>query len=326
LGDLCKRIAEFAVEVGADTVLSPSHLHHKSISEWFLADTKACELLRLALDAADGSSIGIDYLLAASFPVLQAEHEMRVFQENLSGLPFDNLWLRADGFGGGAGAARTRNLLYCASALTRAGKPIVLDSAGGFPALMAAAFGVVGGIAHGIANQGEQFNSYNLRRQPKLEPGKGGSATWVYLASIDKYIKASQLESLFEIRGVRPHLMCTDESCCPLGERSMRSNPKRHAMKQRVRQLYTLSAVPENRRPEHLLSQELRPAGQLCRKIERIPALENTSYFKPLRDHSRQLDDLAQLIERLTQVRSELTRSEEPVRRTSLVIPKSRSM
>lgn len=320
LAEYCNKIAEFAVAQGVDVVLAPGHLHEKNVADWLGVDAHACELLRRALDSCGGQSIAIDLPFVAMSSVLEDAAQRRAFMSAASSLPFDNLWIRASGFGAQAGAARTHKLINAFGDIAASGKPIILDSAGGVPALAVAAFGVAGGIAHGIANMNEKFDSYPLRK-PQARSG-GGSVKWVYLPMIDKYVKAGDLDGYFALRGVKAQLICNDSRCCPHGASSMKANVKRHALHQRVRQLRSLEVVPEHQRPEHLLREEVRPAGRICRALERLPSVaDSVNFHKMIRKQSHHLDDLEQMISRLALKRGELNRSREPKEHHSTVMP-----
>jgi hypothetical protein len=112
--DVIGQIARFAVEHQMNTVLSPGHyLREGTKSEWFKVDCEACTALRDALDREGGREIGIDYELLLPHVALDDVDERGQIVEKLKDLPFDNLWLRASGFGSDAphslrGATSTR--------------------------------------------------------------------------------------------------------------------------------------------------------------------------------------------------------------------------
>lgn len=320
LVDACKQIAEFSVSQGVDVVLAPTHFYERGLDEWFDVDIRACIALRDALNSQGGQSIAIDVPITAMSAVLENSGLRQRIIHEVGRLPIDNVWVRASGFGIKASAAKTHKMIGALSDLASSGKPIVLDSAGGLSALTVAAFGVAGAIAHGIANQNEQFNSYPLRKPQEKSGGGGGK--WIYLPTIDKYVKASKLDSLFELRGVRPLLICTDTQCCPHGASSMKGHEKRHALKQRVRQLKELEASPEHQRVDHLLRRDILPAGSTCRSLERLPSIAEVPEFKKMaREQSHHIDNMEQMIRKLALNRSQLNRSRESVAHISQVVP-----
>lgn len=322
LKNYCHQIVGFAIDHGVDVVLAPTHLVAGVGDPWFAVDRTACEQLRMALDAGGGSSIAIDYPLVTEFSLLGAPGNREQFLQQLSGLPFDNLWIRAAGFGLNATVTRTKNFIQAASGLAAVGRPVIADSVGGFVGLAAAAFGVVSDLAHGISNSNEQFDSYRLRK-PSKNSG-GGAAKWVYLSTIDKYVKAKDVDALLGIRGVKPSLICNDPNCCPNGASSMKSSEKRHALKQRARQLHALAAIPEHRRPDELLRQEIVPAGRICRTLVRqAGVLEQPTVLKMFDTQSRRLDDFEKMMEGLMAKRGELQQAREPTLHYSNLMPKA---
>jgi len=90
---------------------------------------------------------------------------------------------------------KPKKMIKILSTISSWGKPVIVDCAGGIASLSLTAFGVAGGLAHGMANNAEQFNSYPLRKSSE-QGGGGGSSKWVYLPNIDKYVKASDLDNL----------------------------------------------------------------------------------------------------------------------------------
>jgi len=98
--DVIGQIARFAVEYGVHAVLAPGHfLSEGNRSHWFEVDRDACVALRAALDREGGGAIGIDYLLIVPHVALNNDVIRLNIAAALDGLPFDNLWVRASGFG-----------------------------------------------------------------------------------------------------------------------------------------------------------------------------------------------------------------------------------
>ena len=157
--DVIGQIARFAVEHEVDAVLAPGHfLRRGNQDEWFDVDRNACVALRKALDREGGKRIGIDYALIPTYMHLHDEAIRGAFLSGLHDLPFDNLWIRASGFGSDATPLGARRYITALAGMHNLGKPIIADYIGGLIGLAAVAFGVASGIAHGVGIY-ERFNA-----------------------------------------------------------------------------------------------------------------------------------------------------------------------
>ena len=192
------------------------------------------------------------------------------FQQSLVGdlvsLPIENIWIRASGFGATATGAGIREFVESARGFHELGRPLIVDMAGGFAALGAAAFGAVAGVSHGVA-QREEFRAADWRTPPT---GGGGASSRTYLPELDRYFKEDQLRAIFNAKGGRSRFGCNDTTCCPHGCDDMIENAHAHFLTQRHRQLNDLSSVPEARRAEHFLLRHLDPAVRSARHAARL--------------------------------------------------------
>jgi hypothetical protein len=110
--DVIGRIARFAVDNSVDRVLAPTHWLATGVeSDWFDIDRRACAALRDELDKVGGSRIAIDYLLIVPHIALDEIEQRGRFVGGLKDLPFENLWLRASGFGSDARPLTTRRYI-----------------------------------------------------------------------------------------------------------------------------------------------------------------------------------------------------------------------
>lgn len=116
--DVIGQIARFAFENGVSTILAPCHfLREGAKSEWLDVDRKSCIALRQALDRLGAHNISIDFSLVVPHVSLDDVGERGHFLEATKDLPFDNLWLRASGFGSDAGPLTTRKYINSLTAL-----------------------------------------------------------------------------------------------------------------------------------------------------------------------------------------------------------------
>jgi hypothetical protein len=262
--NLARLIAEFAVQHAADVVLAPTHLLEKAFDPWRTIDFSFCEMLRQELDKLGGRAVSIDYQLITTNAVVRDEQQRAQLILGISDLPVEAIWLRVSGFGATATGAGTRHFIESIADLYLLGKPLVADCAGGFAGLAALAFGAVGGICHGVG-QKETFRATDWRKPP----GPGGSKRRIYVPELDRHFTEDQLNVIFEARG-RSRFGCSDPSCCRHGIDDMIENPYAHFITQRSRQLDNLSVVPDARRAEHFLLQQLEPAVRSARLGARL--------------------------------------------------------
>lgn len=264
--DVAKALAEFSVKAGVDAVLAPTHLIEKGAEAWRSVDLRLCEALRHELDRCGGADIAIDYqLITTSTYIKDGAHRMALIAE-LKALPIENVWLRASGFGATATGAGTRHFIESARGFHELGRPMVVDMAGGFAALSAAAFGAVAGISHGVG-QKETFKAADWKKPPS---GGGGASARAYVPELDRYFKEDQLKAIFGAKGGRSRLGCNDTKCCAHGAEDMIESNHAHFITQRHRQLDDLSSVPEARREEHFLLRHLDPAVRSARVASRL--------------------------------------------------------
>lgn len=257
-----KVIAAFAVAKGVHAVLAPTHLTETMNDGWRSVDMQLCEALRYELDRAGGADIAIDYQLITTAALLKDTNARATFVADLADLPVENVWVRASGFGATATGAGTRGIVEALQSLHEAGRPLVIDLAGGFAGLAVAAFGAAGGLCHGVG-QKESFKAGDWKKPPA--GGGGGSAVRIYVHELDRYFKEDQLNALFEAKGGRSRFGCVDTSCCRNGTEDMIGNAHAHFLMQRSRQIDDLSSVPEARRVDHFLLRHLDPAVRSAR-------------------------------------------------------------
>jgi hypothetical protein len=216
--DVIGQIARFAVENEVDAVLSPSHfLARGSKTDWFAVDCRACSALRRALDRSGGTHIAIDHQLVVPHVILDDVSERGTIVEALKDLDFDNLWVRASGFGSDAGPLSTRRYINSLCALHNLGKPIVADYLGGLISLAAEAFGAISGFAEGIGER-ERFDAreWHNAPAPREDDQPFGPTKRIMISGFGRSVTVGELKQLSEARGGRRLVACGDRSCCPM--------------------------------------------------------------------------------------------------------------
>jgi hypothetical protein len=264
--DTAKAVAEFAIKYEVDAVLAPTHFIESVPSLWTNVDLKACEQLRRELDQSGGKDVAIDYQLIATNTLLKDQAACAALVSDLPGLPIENIWLRASGFGATSTGAATRSFIESVRRFHDLKRPLIADYAGGYSGLAAASFGAVGGICHGVA-QKEKFKASEWQRPAT---GGGGSAKRIYVPELDRSFKEEELDALFEAKGGRARFGCNDSTCCQHGIEDMIEKPHVHFITQRSRQIESLSSVPEARRADHFLLQHLDVAIRSARYGARL--------------------------------------------------------
>ena len=302
--DVLGRIARFAVENGVDRVLAPAHwLSVGAKNEWFDLDRRTCVTLRDELDKAGGSHIAIDYPLIVPHVVLDEVEQRGLFVDGLKDLPFDNLWLRASGFGSDAGPLTTRRYVNSLSAMHNMGHPIVADYLGGLVGLAAVSFGAVSGFAEGIGEL-ERFDARAWHKPPRAseEDHEFGRAKRIAVSSFGRSITLGELKQLHDAKSGRRLVVCNDRNCCPHGLPDMLENPKRHSVYQRILQVQDLERVPDLNRAQHFLDGEMTRADRLARQIKDLKTGDER-LNKRMVDHSHRMEKLRSTLEHFHSVR-----------------------
>jgi hypothetical protein len=301
--DVIGQIARFAVENAVDAVLSPSHFLAKgSKTDWFAFDCRACSALRRALDRLGGRHIAIDHQLVVPHVILDDVGERGTMVEALKDLDFDNLWLRASGFGSDAGPLSTRRYNNSLCALHNLGRPIVADYLGGLISLAAETFGAISGFAEGIGER-ERFNARDWHNAPapRDDDQPYGPTKRVMISGFGRSVTVGELMQLSEAKGGRRLVACGDRSCCPHGLDDMLKNPKRHTINQRLQQVREMEKVPDLNRAQHFLDGEMSRADRLARQIKELKVDERLR--SRLSSYSRRMEKLRAALEHFHETR-----------------------
>ncbi|MCZ4093426.1 hypothetical protein [Sinorhizobium psoraleae] len=313
--DIVGAIARFAVEYQVDAVLAPGHyLGDPDFRNWFEVDRQSCIDLRAALDREGGQSIAIDYLLIASRTSFDDDTERRHFVHGLDDLPFENLWVRASGFGADGTPLGTRRFITSMQHLHNLGKPVIADYLGGLVGEAALAFGAISGIAHGVGER-ERFNAGSWHKPPvKSEDGKGGRATRVSIAGISRTMTVNELELLASAKGGRKLVVCCDRSCCQHGLRNMLDDPRQHAVYQSMQVIEDLAGVPDLNRAQHFLQGRMTQVERTARAVKDLKIAAEDAVEKKvdlekfqnrLSKHSRDMENMHKTLDDLFESRIE---------------------
>ena len=169
--EVLQQIAEFAVKHQYSAVLATGHmLSDGSESDWFKRDIEACYKLIDLLDNLGAPHIGVDYSLLIPHTLLNDPEQCGQIIERLDDVPFQNLWIRASGFGSDAPPLTTQRYLRSITQFHTLGKPIVADYLGGLIGFACAAFGAVSGLSHGIGER-QRFDTSSWSSRPKPRSG-----------------------------------------------------------------------------------------------------------------------------------------------------------
>lgn len=270
--DIYGRIARCAVETGVKAVLAPSHfLGDPTFSGWLDIDRDSCVQLREALDANGGRDIAIDYVLVT--PHLQLnEIEFRLkIMAALADLPFDNLWVRASGFGNDAGAQPVARFINSLAQLHNLGKPIIVDYLGGLVGEAVVALGVASGISHGIG-ESERFDARRWHEPPKeRDPEQPhGRARRISVAAINRSFSVAEYETLLSARGAKRLLLPPLDGSGLRTAAEVTHDPKVVASRQAIRNFEELNAVPDLHRAAHFMKQRVEPAVDWAKQVKNL--------------------------------------------------------
>jgi hypothetical protein len=251
------KLAESIVANSFTQALAPTHFLMSPNDAWFGIDVECTRWLRAELDRRGGKRVPIIYSLAIANPILRDADQRSALITRLADLPIDSLWLKVDNFGADVGAMALARFMEAVVDFHKLGVPIIADHVGGVPALGLLAFGTVGGIAHGVT-AGERFSSYNWRN-PKASSGGGGG--WrIYCPPLGIMLSRKEAELLFASSPRAKGLFANrNAAACPRGLDDMLAHPVRAFVVQRADEVASLSAVPDNLRPQHFLEKSLRP-------------------------------------------------------------------
>jgi hypothetical protein len=312
--EFAHKIARFAIERRMNAILAPTRLLQSSSDSWIGVDAACCEALRDALDAEGGRQIEVDFPLHLPLSILPDEAERAAILSVLSDLPFQNLWLRISGFGADATPIGVRRYINAARDFHRLDKPLIADCVGGLAGIALAAFGAIGGIAHGITEK-ERFNG---REWLAKRSGRGGGgAKRILLGPIDLQLYEKDAAALLDVRGAKALLACNDPSCCPRSVEDMLKNHRTHFLIQRSRQVMSFSNIHVHRRAKHFLDHQLAPAERAARKATRLN-FQSDYLANRIRARHQRLDDLRQVLESLHEASIDSTMSPPPAFRGSM--------
>lgn len=283
---LAEHIAQVAVELGFDRVLSPSHLLRGGLLDpWLAIDKKLCMELRKALDQAGGGHIAIDYSLMMEERPLRDEAVRSALLHQLDSLPFENLVLRASHFGADAEAPKVRAFINMLERLMTGGRPVIIDHVGGLVGRALLAFGVASGIAHGL-DEHLRFDGTPWSRLPKDnekdDEGRGGAAKRISIPLLDRSLTVPELTALVNAKGGQ-RLVCSDRNCCR-SLSDMINHSKRHSIFQETKALAALGIVPDLMRTEHFLNKEMAESDRFARQIKELKPV--AADLKPRRGQS----------------------------------------
>ena len=307
-------IAQFAITHGFTQILAPTHLISSPNDPWLEIDIATTKALRSALQRKNSSSIQINYSLAISYEAFRTESKRFLILERLRNLNIDSLWLHVDGCGSDSSPTAVTRYGDAAAAFHSLGVPVIADHMGGLVGLSLLAFGLVGGISHGITS-GERFSCGHWKKVPITPPFAQGLR--VYLPTLDLLLPGVDAKIVFETGSkARTAFGCRNTLCCGRGIPDMLQAPVRHFLYQRTREVAGLSQIPESLRPAQFLEDHLRPASD--RALVAISLSLPEALKKKMASQSKRLNDLRVALGAYAQKRKEdATFAQHPKTRAS---------
>ncbi|MEM6301369.1 MAG: hypothetical protein AAF749_06475 [Pseudomonadota bacterium] len=264
-----QQIAEFAIEHNYSAVLGTGHyLQHGSKSNWLELDIQACIRLVELLDRLGAAHIGVDYSLVVPHTLLSDHQECAKIIDRLQGVPFQNLWIRASGFGADAKPLTTQRYLRSLTQFHQLQKPVIADYLGGLVGYACAAFGAVSGISQGIGER-QRFDAKPWLNPPPPPKESFGRAVRMSIPGVQTSLTKQEISTVAATPAGRRLVACRDRNCCENGLTTMLENPRRHAIKQTTSAFERMEKIPVANRPRDFLGgmfeEELRTASELAR-------------------------------------------------------------
>ena len=301
--DVIDAIARFCVTNKIDAVLSPSHwLGDPNFDSWLDRDAYSCRILRTSLDRAGGKGIAIDYSIIAPHTLIREPLERARLFTVINDCPVENVWIRASGIKNGAPAHSTARHIEAMASYQDLGHPLIADCLGGMTGLGLVAFGAVSGIAQGIGRYAG-FDARAWHKEPRLRASDDDSPRAqkrILISDINRSFARKEVECLAAARGGRKIISCDDRECCPSGLEDMLHDPRRHAARQTMKQYRELERVPDLKRPEHFIHDQLDDAARKARRIAKLRPESNDDSFPAPKVESliRRLEENADTLER----------------------------
>jgi len=308
-----ERMAETAVKLGADRILSPTHfLGDRNFDGWLSVDAASCTKLRRALDGLGGKHIRIDYPVMQTVQGLVDTASRKALAETLSSLPIDAIWMRLSGLGKDPGPQKVRTLIRMLGGLHNLGKPVILDYCSCLNAEAAEAFGVASGAAGGILEL-DQFNARDWHKPPEeRDPdAKFGRPRIVQVPGLGRGFFAHEFELLARARGGRKLLLQSEHVSAPSIDEMVRTRKQVQAL-HIARSQSALDDVPDLNRAGHFLSKTVAATERRAKDISFLKPTEAqaqaadvnlVSLLKRTRTHAETMGKVADALEKLHEER-----------------------
>jgi hypothetical protein len=309
--DVIDAIARFCVVNRVDAVLSPSHwLGDPDCDDWLSRDGHSCHVLRDSLDREGGKDIAIDFSVVAPHTLIREPSEREKLFSVIRDCEVENVWIRASGMKNGAPALSTSRHIQAIASYQGLELPLIADCLGGMTGLGLIAFGSVSGIAHGIGRY-IGFDARSWHKAPRLrasDDDNGRAQKRILLSDINRSLSAREVECLASARNGRKLISCTDRECCPSGLDDMLRDPRRHSARQTIKQYHALESVPDLKRPEHFIHNQLEDAARKARRIAKLrpeikdgslPAAKIQSLVRRMEENADTLDKTRTALEKL---------------------------
>jgi hypothetical protein len=311
---LVDKIAQFVLLHGFTQVLAPTHLITGPDDPWLAIDIACTNALRLALERHGVGHVQVNYSMALTYEAFRTSAKRHATLEQLQRANADCLWLNIDGCGSSSSPTAVTRYGDAATDFHALGKPVVADHVGGLVGLSLLAFGVVGGLAHGVT-LGERFDTAGWHKPPQGNPF--GQKPRIYIPQIDMLLSRDDAEKFFEMGGgrARTHFGCRDTNCCARGITDMLQAPVRHFLYQRTREVAGLGQIPESLRPSQFLEEHLRPASDASLLATRL-VLPETLAKKAVKQ-SKRLNDLRIVLGQYAQKRRDASFARHPMTRAA---------
>jgi hypothetical protein len=300
LDEMIESVTEFEVEQGATVVIPPYFYASSPADPWFHLTVRSIQRTAGYLEEA-GIRLPLAPVLCAQ---LQSFSPLAAWNTGIdrfaaaardAGAPSMAICLSPAG-AGTDGYGKVMRLFQAAGRTKEHGLPVLAWRQGIYgPALVAAG---LDGYECGLGT-GEQTNVARRQssRKPQSdgEPTSGGGAG-IFIETLGRSVPRRVGKVLLGDVGMRPKVMCDDESCCPSVAATL-DNSRHHAVRTRARTLTELAAQPHRRWRLNHIARHASAAATLAAQANRVLATEGVKQ----QIKARNLEALAEVVRHMAE-------------------------
>ncbi len=300
LEELIESVIEFELDQGATVVVPPYFYASSPADPWFHLTVRSIQRTAGYLEEA-GIRLPLSPVLCAQLQSFSPQTVWSVGLDRFAAVALESgaasmaICLSPAG-AGTDGYGKVMRLFEAAGRTKEHGLPVLAWRQGIYgPALVAAG---LDGYECGLGT-GEQTNI--ARRQSSRKPREdgehtSGSGAGIFIETLGRSVPRRVGQVLLGDVGMRPKVMCVDESCSPSDAATL-DDSRRHAARTRARTLAELAAQPHRRWRLNHIARHASAAATLAAQANRILVAEGVKQ----QIKARNLDALAEVVRHLAE-------------------------